>query len=386
MSAAAPVATALRCEVLQENLLRALQLVRPVVADRSVHPATSSVLLKSAHGRLAVTATDRGIAVTTWIGARVHEDGASTIGYRRLADWVKWLGPVAMQLRQEPKRLTVSGTGFSLSGYTLPAEDFPRLPGVENPQLELEFRGPETLRAAARRVVLHAAQDDSRPVLTGVLVEVNGRNVTLVGADGFRLDKEHVKASGKGAMEGQWIIPARAMGLLPKLMPGSEPITLRLSPTVAEFEQFDVRLTSQVIQGTYRSYSKLIPAERATEVLFDAEEMLRAVRLAGAVAVDGPGIIRLELGADGVDVSSRAADDVLIAGRQPDAVSTATIRVPCALSGPPNRIAFNWRYLSEVLAREKGRLVFGMEAPSSAGVFRFGERRVAILMPMLVQW
>lgn len=231
MSTAAPAATRLKCAVRRENLRRALQVVRPAVAQRSTHPACSTVLFKSDGGRLAVTATDLDIAITTWIGARIDQDGASTIGYRRLAEWAKWLGPVTVALTQEEQRLTLSGTGFSLSGYTLPAEDFPVLKGIAEPDLVLEFRDPEALRAAARRVSMYAAPDDSRPVLTGVVVDVKGVTVTLAGEDGFRLAVEQLCASSVlGDQECTRIVPARALALLPKLFSGSEPIVLRSSP------------------------------------------------------------------------------------------------------------------------------------------------------------
>ena len=157
----------MRISCLQENLSRGLSIVGRAVATRTTLPVTQSVLLSTDQSRLKLSATNLEIAITTWIGAQVEEDGAITIPARLLAEFINSLPPEQIDISavEEPKGLSLKCARFEASINGTSAEDFPPIPTVESGVIgQIDSR---VLKDAIAHVAFAAATDDSRPVLTG---------------------------------------------------------------------------------------------------------------------------------------------------------------------------------------------------------------------------
>ena len=208
----------MKVQVLQENLQRGLGIVGRAVATRSTLPITANVLLQTDNGRLKLAATDLDIAISAWVGAKIDDEGATTVPSRLITDFVSSLPSATVNLeipeRGRTVRLECARNESSINA--MDAEDFPRIQSIKDGiAVELD---PKALRRAIDRVEFAAASDDSRPVLTGVQVKIEGTKLTLASADGFRLAVAEITLPVAPAEAIEVIIPARALRELGRLI------------------------------------------------------------------------------------------------------------------------------------------------------------------------
>ena len=373
---------------LQENLARGLATVGRAVPVRSTLPQASHVLLETDAGRLKLVATDLTIAVTCWIGATVEEEGAITVPARLLTDFVASLPNEKIDLgvsgRAKQLHLQCARNEATIAG--MDAADFPPVPSVaEGLTLSL---APGILRRAITQVQFAAATDDTRPVLTGIHTLAEGNVLTLAAADGFRLAVHHLPLDQDVAEKVEVIIPARALREIERLLgEDDEPVEMAINAARSQvlFRLKTVELVATLIQGTFPNYSQLIPQSFASRAEIDMKQFLQETRIAAIFARDGAGIVRLQMepgegekGVGKLTISARAEE---IGDHRGD--------MDVKLEGEASKIAFNSRYLQDVLSvLETQQVVLETTNPSSPGVIRplGDERYVHVVMPMFVQW
>ena len=259
----------MKVQVLQENLQRGLSIVGRAVATRSTLPITANVLLQTDRGRLKLAATDLDISICAWIGAKIDEDGATTVPSRLIGDFVAQLPPatVSLDVPANGRQLRLECARNESTVNAMDSEDFPRIPELRD-GVSLQF-DPRALRRAIERVEFASATDDSRPVLTGVHLKTDGTRLTLAAADGFRLAVADITLPQSPSESVEVIIPSRALRELSRLISDSEEqVEMRINPqrTQVLFAKTDVEMVAQLIQGTFPNYNQLIPADFNTKV------------------------------------------------------------------------------------------------------------------------
>ena len=377
----------MRLSSLQENLSRGLSVVGRAVATRTTLPITQNVLVSTDSSRLKLAATNLEIAITTWVGAQVEEEGSITVPARLLTEFVNSLPPERIDINSvsQPKGLALTCARFEANINGTEAEDFPPIPTVESGVMgKVE---PQVLKEAITYVAFTAATEDSRPVLTGIKVEITGQDFTFAAADGFRLAVYKGQLTEPVSEDVSFIIPARALQEVNRLIGGQDtPIEFTVTPSKSQalFRLDNVEVVSQLIQGTFPNYSQLIPQSYGTRAVVNLQEFLRAARTASIFARDGSGIIRLHLtsesdGAKGrLSVSSRAEE-----------VGENQGEIDAKVEGDEARIAFNSKYLTDALdVLGTGEVALETTTSSSPGVLRplAKEGYVHVVMPMFVQW
>ncbi len=375
----------MKVQVLQENLQRGLSIVGRAVATRSTLPITANVLLATDQGRLKLAATDLDIAISTWVGAKIDEEGATTVPSRLISDFVSSLPPATVNLeigdRSRQMKLECARNESTINA--MDAEDFPRLQSIQDGVvIQLD---PKALRRAIERVEFAAASDDSRPVLTGVHFKSDGKRLTLASADGFRLAVADITLDNAPSEQIEVIVPARALRELARLLGDSnEPIEMRVNTgrTQVLFHLSETDMVAQLIQGTFPNYSQLIPAQFTTRCVVDVDEFKRETRIAAIFARDGSGIIRLQMQPNG------AMPGQLTISARADEIGDNEGKIDAQVEGDGSKIAFNMRYLQDVLGALSGKVALETTSPSAQGVFRpEGETDyVHVVMPMFVQW
>jgi DNA polymerase-3 subunit beta len=372
---------------LQENLARGLGIVQRAVAVRSTLPITSNVLIATDAGRIKLAATNLDIALTCWIGGQIEEEGAITVQARLLADFVNSLPQDKIELTLAPrsKQLKVKCARNEATIGGIDAEDFPPIPAVEDGgTLEID---PKTLREAITQVVFSAATDDSRPVLTGVDLVVEGDTLTLAAADGFRLAVRTLKLKKKVSERQEVIVPAKALAELNRLLQDQdEPVqmTFNAGRTQVLFQLKDIELVAQLIQGTFPDYSRLIPKEWGSRAIVEVRDFLQETKIASIFARDGSGIVRItfDAGEDGLP------GKMTIAARAEE-IGDNQGELDAQVEGEGSKIAFNGRYLQDVLqVLDAGRVALETTGSSQPGVIRplDSDNYVHVVMPMFVQW
>ena len=386
----------MKISCLQENLSRGLGVVGRAVASRATLPVTQNVLLAADQGMLRLSATNLEIAMTTWIGAMVEEEGSVTVPARLLADFVNSLGNdrIDIEMEQDSRVLQIKSGRSQASINGTDASEFPPIPTVED--AVVAQADPSTLRGAIARVAFAAATEESRPVLTGVELKLQEGRFTMAAADGFRLAVHHGDLSQSIPEELSVIIPARTMNELNRLLGDhSEPVDIMLTPqrgqVMFRLQGGDtVELVSQLLQGTFPNYDQLIPQSYTTRAILDSQATLRATRTAAIFARDGSNIIRMQVipnpeedGAGGRLLISARSEEI---GDDQDEVDVAELEGGKDGEG---KIAFNSRYLLDVLSvMDRGQVAIETTTSSSPGVFKptDSDDYVHVVMPMFVQW
>jgi len=371
----------MRVSCLQENLAKGLSTVGRAVATRSTLPVLGNVMLATDQGRLKLSATDLEIGINCWIGAQVEEEGALTVPARLLIDFVNSLPAerIDMELNVRTQELNLKCARYEARIKGIDAQEFPLMPTADDSgkQFVLET---SLLRQMINQVAFAAATDESRPVLTGVLVTFDGSQLTMAAADGFRLSVRHARLETESPELVSVIIPARALAELARISSDEEmPIGLSItaSRSQALFNLSNTDLVSQLIEGRFPDYAQIIPKRYDTQTTVSANEFLKACRTASIFARSEAHIIRLRIGEDRIVIAASSAE-------MGDNVS----EIDAQVEGKPIEIAFNVRFLMDVLSvADAAQVVLETTTGSSPGVIRpvGTEDFVHVIMPMHVR-
>ena len=372
---------------LQENLSRGLSIVGRVVATRSTLPITQNILLVAEQSRLKLSATNLEIATTSWIGAEVEEEGSITAPARLLVDFVNSLPSdlIEVTLPVNSHTLELNSGRFQARINGIDAQDFPPIPEISD-GITTSIDAA-SLRNGIRQVSFAATIEESRPVLTGTNTELEGAQLNLVATDGFRLAVHKTSLISPVAEPITVIIPSRTLNELNRLLGDQEEaveITMSQQKSQILFHLKGADLVSQLIPGSFPNYSQVIPPNYTTRAVVDTEKFLQVVRISSIFARDANGIVRLiispgsELGKGKITVSAQAEE-----------IGGNINELDALIDGEEAKIAFNSKYLSDVLAViPQAQVALEVTTPSSPGVIRpIGvDNYVHVIMPMFVQW
>ena len=378
----------MKISCLQQNLSRGLAIVGRAVATRSNLPVLQNVKISTQNDMLVLTGTNLDIAITTKIGAQIEEEGEITIPARLLTDFVNTLPDdrIDIESSADLMSVTLKCLRFEANINGTDPSEFPPIPTVdEGSSIKID---PQILKETVDYVAFAAATEDSRPVLTGIKIEVNNDDFTFAAADGFRLAVYQGKLSDSIEDNFEFIIPARSMQEIGRLIgTDSSPVEFTVTPagTHALFNIGNVEIVSQLMPGSFPNYRSLIPENYKNQVLADLSDFTNAVKTASIFARDGSGIVRIQIVGNGesagLSISSRAEE----LGENQGEIDA---RVEGEID-EESRIAFNNKYLADVLdVLGDGEVVFEMTGASSPGVLRSISKPgyTHVVMPMFVQW
>jgi DNA polymerase III subunit beta len=373
----------MKVSCLQENLSKGLSVVGRAVSPRSTLPVLGNVLLATDNGRLKLSATNLEVGINCWIGAKVEQEGATTVPARTFIDLVNALPPerVDMELVERTQTLNLHAGRSEANIKGIDAQEFPLVPVPEGEGGILVE--PDVLRAAIAQVALAAATDESRPILTGVLTKFEDAQLTLAAADGFRLSVRTIDLPRAVPDPFSIIIPSRALTELGRVSGEQEdPVTITVTPTRNQviFQLTDIVLVSQLIDGNFPDYRQIIPKDRTTHAVVDTAGFLKACKTALIFARDAAHIARLH-----IKPASELAPGSMIVSATSAETGDDVSELDASIEGEEVEVAFNVRYLIEVLS-VVGTPQVGLDTTtsSSPGVIRpIGDADFThVIMPM----
>ncbi len=373
----------MKVSCLQENLAKGLSIVGRAVSSRSTLPVLGNVLLATDAGRLKLSATNLEVGITCWIGAKVEEEGATTVPARTFIDLVNALPPerVDMELIARTTTLNLRAGRSEANVKGIDASEFPILPTPEGSGgISVD---PEVLRTAIDQVAFAAATDESRPILTGVLAKFDGAQLTLAAADGFRLSVRTLDLPHAVPDPFSIIIPARALTELGRISGEQErPVIITVTPTRNQvlFQLTDTVLVSQLIDGNFPDYKQIIPRERNTHTVVDTAAFLKACKTAHIFARDAAHIARLH-----IKPASELAPGQMVVSATSAETGDDVSELDASIEGQEIEIAFNVKYLIEVLSVVgTPQVALDTTTASSPGVIRpVGDSDFThVIMPM----
>jgi DNA polymerase-3 subunit beta len=331
------IATAadLRVTCSRDELAAALGVVARGLSTRSAVQVLTGILLSPEEGKLTLAATDMEVSLRASVAGDLQGEGAVVVPGRLLADLVKLLPADTVSLSYEPADgvLEVASGSYTSKVNVFSAEDFPRLPGLDVP---LHTIAAPALLGTIEKVARAASRDESRPVLTGILVQFEGDKLTMAATDSYRLSVKETQL-GESGPELDAIIPARALQELSRLAAGTEVVQLGVQENHVVFGAGDVWLTTRRIDGQFPNYKQLLPETFEVEVTTAREPLLEVIRRAGVMAQrNAP--LRLRFAEGELAVSAQTQD-----------VGEAKESLQIDYAGEPLEIGFNAEFLRDGL-------------------------------------
>ena len=326
------VGTGLQIGVSRDELAAKLAVVSRAVSTRTTVLVLGGVQLQAADGQLQLAATDMELSLRATIEARVADEGTVVVPGRLLLDIARSLPENQVTLEHRPEEAVVVVTSGSATYrlHTYSAEDFPRLPEVDS--LTLHTVEGDALVETVARVGRSASRDESRPVLTGILVRFEPGKIVMAATDSYRLAVKETAVAGP-LPDLEAIIPARALQELARIVAGAEDVQLGLHENHVVFGADGIWLTTRRIDGQFPNYRQLLPEQFEHELALPREELLDVVRRVSLMAQrNSP--LRLRF-ADGELTVSAVTQDV----------GEARESLPAPFSAEALEIGFNAEFL-----------------------------------------
>ncbi len=373
----------------QISLAKQLGIVGRLVSSKPGLPILANVLVEAEGSKLKLTATDLEMGVHTWIGAEAKEEGIITIPARTFSEFVNSLPSEKVDLTLDKQILKVTTKNNSAQFNTLPADDFPKVPSIEDGNLLFSVK-PEEIQNAINRVAIASASDESRPVLTGIKVEVDGKKLTLISVDGFRLARQFIELEKSTKESLDLLIPARTMQELARIIgdlyeDGDSKkkdyveVYLLKSKNQVILRYKEVDLTSRLIDGQFPEYKQIIPTGYQTRVEVDTDEFRNAVRIVNIFArnvIGNKAIIEIDPKKGEVKVGAALVE-----------VGENESSFKAKVEGDKLEIGFSAKFLSDMLSCIEGETMIMESSNSTApGVFKSekDENYLHIIMPMRI--
>src|SRR5919198_1787841 len=333
------VGTSMKVICPKEELAEKLQVAGRGVSTRTSVQILAGILLRAAAGRLSISATDMEISLRVGLEAQVDDEGAVVVPGRLLVDIVRLLpaGDVTIAHRAEEGVAEIVCGSASYRLHTYAAEDFPRLPEIDEGVAFSVER--EAFVDTIGRVGRSASRDESRPVLTGILVRFENEKLVMAATDSYRLSVKETPLEQGPGREVEAIVPARALAELARIAQTGGPGTIEvgIQENQIVFGVDDVRLTARRIDGQFPNYKQLLPETFEAEVSMPREELLDVVRRTSVMAQrKSPLRLRFEQGE--LTISAQTQD-----------VGEARESLPISYSGDVLEIGFNAEFLRDGL-------------------------------------
>jgi len=316
------------------ELLHHLQTLARVASTRSAIQALSGVKIAAEDGAIELQATDTDLSIRMPMNGTVDKPGAVVLPARLLLEVVRQLGAgeVTLELRVEEQDVEVQSGTAQYHLRTLRLEDFPELPESGG---DTQIAMPaEAFVETIARVSRSASRDETRPILTGVLVSASGKELRMVATDSYRLSVKETALENELKESFEANVPARALEELARLLePETETITISVKSNQIVFEIGTVALSSRLIDGQFPNYQQLLPDAFEHELTISTEEFLTVARRIALMAQKNA---PLRLGfTDG---------ELTLSAQTPD-VGEAKDTLPVPFAGEPLEIGFNPEFL-----------------------------------------
>jgi DNA polymerase III subunit beta len=340
-------------------LLKQLSAISGVITSNPVVPILENFLFEINDGALRVTASDLQTSMITEMEVEAKESGNIAVPARILMDTLKNLPeqPVTFSIDEETYTIEISSDNgrYKLAGEN--ATDFPRTPEVNDPYgVDIPA---DTLQSAIANTLFAVSNDELRPAMTGVYIQLRDTNATFVATDGHRLIR-YRRVDVAADMDNNIILPKKALNLLRTTLPsGSTPVTVEFNASNAFFKFNNVRMICRLIDERFPDYENVIPVDNNNKMVINRLEFLSSLKRIAIYANKTTHQVRLKITGNELQIS---AEDL-------DFSNEATERLSCDHDGEDIEIGFNARFLIEMLNNlDATDVQLNLSKPNRAGL------------------
>ena len=361
--------------ITKEQIMVGLQAVQNVVSTRTTLPILSNVLLRAENGRLELTATDLDVTVACRVEATVKENGSTTVPVKKLFGIVRELHG-EIEIESDEKNVTTIRSGnsyFKING--LGADEFPPLPAFKDDR-KVVFEQIK-IKLMLKKTSFAVSTDESRYVLNGIFISLKDSKMTLVATDGRRLALVDEEADINSESAGEFIVPAKAVNELNRLLTDKGQIEIKLGENQAAFtlkeeKTASILLITKLIEGNYPNYRQVIPGEAKERIALGREEFLQALRRAEIMTSEKANSVKLTFTKNMLAITANSPE-----------VGEARETLAVNYKGKEMAIAFNPRFLIDPLvALAEDEVFIELIDELSPGVIKINGPFLYVVMPM----
>ncbi len=362
--------------IAKEQIINGLQAVQNVVSTRTTLPILSNVLLRAEGNRLELTATDLDVTISCGVEASVKRPGGTTVPVKKLFGIIRELNNPEIELEVDDKNVCSVRSGASFYKiHGLSAEEFPPLPKFKEEKKVILPQ--EKLKGMMRKTSFAISTDESRYVLNGIFISLKEHKLTMVATDGRRLALVDEEVDVTEKSQGEFIVPAKAVNELNRLLQDKGEVELRYSDNQASFTLKDekasgVLIITKLIEGNYPNYRQVIPAEPKERVALAREEFLHALRRAEIMTSEKSNSVKLAFSKNNLAITANSPE-----------VGEARESLAINYKGKEMAIAFNPKYMIDPLNSLPDDEVFlELIDELSPGVLKINGPFLYVVMPM----
>jgi DNA polymerase-3 subunit beta len=355
----------MKLSIARGELLDSLAVVTKALSSRTTLPILSG-------DKVVLQSTDLEISIKDTVGANVEDAGSVVLPGRLLADVVRSLPEAAVKIETasfDQVKVTCGSTSFTLR--SLSPEDFPKFPEV-SPEKKVTIP-TSTLQSLVRKVGRAVSRDEARPILTGILVIIDGLKVRMVATDSYRLAVAEADLPEPVDERIEVVIPGKALEEIPKLAGDAEVVTVGISENQIVFDFGHSVYVTRRIEGTFPNYRQLIPQEGETKLTVARSEIEDAAKRVSLLAQHN------------APIRLRISESTLTLTAQTQDVGEASEDLMVSTEGEGLEIAFNHAFLIDGIASsDEETLAFMASSPLKPGVFRAaeGDSFTYLIMPV----
>lgn len=354
----------MKFNVLQQDLLPALQAVSRSVGVKATLPVLDNILLSVQKGKLKLAATNLEIGIIKYIQVEAEEEGEITVPAKTLLEIVSGLKQVKVSVTAADGGVEITADKFKAKIAGIPASEFPAIPLAEGKGTKFK----KEVLSLCGQILFAAAVDEGRPTLTGILTQVRDFNLEFVATDGFRLAHRQVKLEDDTNNSFKSLIPKKTFEEVLRVLSEEEAEDVEVATSSNQnqiiFSIGKTMVSSRLIEGQFPAWEKTIPVNIICRVLVNKDEFLKAVKLA-AIFVKSEGFVMLNVSQEGLSLKSQAKE----LGGQENFLEAS-------VEGENLEIAFNAKFLGDAITN----------SPSSQVMLEFsGPLSSALVKPVGVE-
>lgn len=322
----------------QSDLANAINTVQKAVSTKSTHPILKGILIEAQDKQIKLTGNDLNVGIECYFEAQVTEPGSIVVSSRLFGEIIRKLPDSEIRIavdEQNQVHIECEKSKFNLVGQA--SAEFPELPELGNTEVcDLDC---DLFKNMIRQTLFATSQDESRPILTGCLIEIENGAMTMVAIDGYRLALRN--ASVNPSASGRAVIPGKTLSEVGKIissMTGEDFIRLAFTDKHILFEVGAVRIISRLLEGEFIKYGQIIPKDNKSKVVVNTNEILNSIERASLLARESKNSsIKLTISKNSMSISSNVE------------AGSAVEEVEIKLEGPELEIGFNPKYLVDAL-------------------------------------
>jgi len=366
------------------ELLAHLQNVSRVISSKNTLPILDNFLFKLDNNELEITASDlESTLITKMSLENTSDDGSIAVPARILTDTLKEFPeqPLTFEIDQAKMSIVINSENGKFTVVGQNAGDFPQMPVIKADGKSTVEMPAEVLNSGISKTLFATADDELRPVMNGIYIELSTDDLTFVASDAHKLVR-YKRTDAKADAAASFILPKKPASLLKNVLPGeANPVSVEFDEKNAFFSMTEYKLVCRLVEGNYPSYNSVIPTENPNKLTIDRAEFYNTLKRVAVYSNQASNLVKLALKGNQMTVSAQDIDFSI----------SAYERLNCQYEGEDMEIGFKSTFLLEILSNlASPDVILELSDPTRAGILlpaaseNEAEDVLMLLMPMMI--